>query len=155
MNNAIYYLTVKTYFTISKRIKSNCPPPPKKKKITNMQLLKNYTVKQHKNLLSGTWRDSEQESGGVCRTQFDLIFLWFYFKYVCMAMYIAFVIILVCNFKNIYIKATRKSPQWYLGRCRTRIWWNLLNIIWFYLCMIFLNFYSNANSICHDFGLQL
>ncbi len=40
-----------------------------------MQLLKNYTVKQHENHHSGTWGDVEQESGGVCRKQFDLIFL--------------------------------------------------------------------------------
>ncbi len=40
-----------------------------------MQLLKNYTVKQHENHLSGTWGDAEQESCGVCRKQFDFIFL--------------------------------------------------------------------------------
>ncbi len=40
-----------------------------------MQLLKNDTVKQHENHLSGTWGVAEQESGGVCRKQFDLIIL--------------------------------------------------------------------------------
>ncbi len=40
-----------------------------------MQLLKYYTVKQHENHLSGTWGDVEQDSGGGCRKQFDLIFL--------------------------------------------------------------------------------
>ncbi len=40
-----------------------------------MQLLKNDTVKQQENHLSGTWGDAEQESGGVVRKQFDLIFL--------------------------------------------------------------------------------
>ncbi len=40
-----------------------------------MQLLKNYTVKQHENHHSDTWGDAEEESGGVCRKQFDLIFL--------------------------------------------------------------------------------
>ncbi len=37
----------------------------------SMQLLKNYAVKQHENHLSYTWGDAEQESGGVCRKQFD------------------------------------------------------------------------------------
>ncbi len=36
--------------------------------------LNNYTV-QHENHHSGTWGDAEQESGGVCRKQFDFIFL--------------------------------------------------------------------------------
>ncbi len=27
----------------------------------------------------GYWGDAEQESGGVCRKQFDLLFLWFCF----------------------------------------------------------------------------
>ncbi len=40
-----------------------------------MQLLKNDTVKQHGNHPSRTWGDAEQEYGGVCRKQFDLIFL--------------------------------------------------------------------------------
>ncbi len=39
-----------------------------------MQLLKNDTVKQHENHLSVTWGDAEQESGGVCRKQFDFDF---------------------------------------------------------------------------------
>ncbi len=40
-----------------------------------MKLLQNDTVKQHENHHSGTWRDAEQESGGVFRKQFDFIFL--------------------------------------------------------------------------------
>ncbi len=40
-----------------------------------MQLLKTDTVKQHGNHPSCTWGDAEQESGGVCRKQFDFIFL--------------------------------------------------------------------------------
>ncbi len=40
-----------------------------------MQVLENYTVKQHGNHPSCTWGDAEQESGGVCRKKFDLIFL--------------------------------------------------------------------------------
>ncbi len=40
-----------------------------------MQLLKTDTVKQHGNHPSGTWGDAEQESGGVCRKEFDFIFL--------------------------------------------------------------------------------
>ncbi len=43
-----------------------------------MQLLKDDTVKQHENHHSGTWGDAEQESGGVCRKQFDLMFLWIF-----------------------------------------------------------------------------
>ncbi len=40
-----------------------------------MQLLENYTVKQHENLHSCTWGDAEQEYGGVVRKQFDFMFL--------------------------------------------------------------------------------
>ncbi len=40
-----------------------------------MQLLENYTVKQHENHHSGTWGYAEQESGGGVRKQFDLICL--------------------------------------------------------------------------------
>ncbi len=40
-----------------------------------MQLLENYTVKQHENHHSGTWGYAEQESGGGVRKQIDLIFL--------------------------------------------------------------------------------
>ncbi len=39
------------------------------------RVLKKYIVKQHENHISGTWGDAEQEFGGVCRNQFDLIFL--------------------------------------------------------------------------------
>ncbi len=35
-----------------------------------MQLLNNYTVKQHGNHPCGTWGDAEQESGEVVRKQF-------------------------------------------------------------------------------------
>ncbi len=42
-----------------------------------MQLLKNYTVKQHGNHHSGTWGDAEQESGGVFRKEIDFIFYEF------------------------------------------------------------------------------
>ncbi len=35
----------------------------------------NDTVNQHENPLSGTWEDAEQECGGVCRKQFDLLFV--------------------------------------------------------------------------------
>ncbi len=42
-----------------------------------MQLLKNYTVKQHGNHHSGTWGDAEQESVRVVRKQFDLLFYEF------------------------------------------------------------------------------
>ncbi len=40
-----------------------------------MQLLENYTVKQHENHHSGTWGVAEQEYGGVVRKQFDFMFL--------------------------------------------------------------------------------
>ncbi len=40
-----------------------------------MQLVKNYTVNQPENQSNGTSGDAEQESGGVCKKQFDLIFL--------------------------------------------------------------------------------
>ncbi len=40
-----------------------------------MQLFKDDIVKQHENHHSGTWGDTEQESCGVCRKQFDFIFL--------------------------------------------------------------------------------
>ena len=47
-----------------------------------MQLLKNYTVKWYENHHSGTWGHVDPESGGVCRNQFDMKFLWI-FKFDC------------------------------------------------------------------------
>ncbi len=46
--------------------------------MTGMQLLRNYTIKQHENHLSGTWGDAEQKSGRVCKKQIDFIYIFFF-----------------------------------------------------------------------------
>ncbi len=73
-----------TYLKNHKNIRSNCFLPTSlasgsvslSTTVVSFVGLRNYKkMKQHNNHHSGTWGDVEQESGGVCRKQFHLIFL--------------------------------------------------------------------------------
>ena len=101
-----------------------------------MQLLKNYTVKWYENHHGDTWGHVQQESGGVCRKQFDFNFLWIFKSWLYSekqhSSWFWQAII-----KEWYSKMIWESPQWYMGTCRTRVLWRLQKTIWF---KFFMNF---------------
>lgn len=61
-------------------------------------LLQNATVKKLENHHTGSWGHVEQQSGGICRKQFD--FFFFLNKYLNLPMKAVFVLYAVCFFSH-------------------------------------------------------
>ncbi len=85
-------------------------------------IIKNDTVKQHENHHSGTW---EMQNKNMVEFAENNLLLFIYEFLKCLYSNVNSIVLtsVMQLLKNVSVNT--KSSQWYLGRCRIRIWWSL------------------------------